>query len=239
MDDIDEELVDNRLGRIAGIAAFVLMLMRLGRLLDSGAEAPAWQLIMIASAFLGAVIWWLLSQTVSNRRIVAASFILAGLALFLRISVSPTLVVGFLPTSETLGALGRELAQALDLIRFGVAPVFPVAGIVAILSVLMWGIGALYIWGATGGPSMAMILPSLGLYLQFAVMDRVPAGRGWMAAAAGVIALALTSIGIERRNDAGRVRDLEGRPLARRAGSMALVVAVLVGVGSVVVADNA
>ena len=56
MDDIDGELVDNRLGRLAGIAACVLMLMRLGRLLDSGTEAPAWQLIMIASAFLGSII---------------------------------------------------------------------------------------------------------------------------------------------------------------------------------------
>ncbi len=231
--------MDNRLGRLAGIAAFVLMLLRLGRLLDSGTEAPAWQLIMIASAFLGGVIWWLLSQTVSNRRIVAAVFAIAGIALFLRISVSHTLVLGFLPTADTLGALGREWAQALDLIRFGVAPVFPTSGIVAILSGLMWVTGALYIWGATGGPSIAMIVPSLGLYLQFAVMDRVPAGRGWMVAVAAVIALSLASIGIERRHEAGRVRDLEGRPLARKTGSMALVVALLVAVGSVVLADSA
>jgi len=239
MDDIDGGLVDNRLGRLAGIAAFVLMLMRLGRLLDSGTEAPAWQLIMIASAFLGGVIWWLLSQTVSNRRIATVVFAVAGAALFLRISVSHTLVVGFLPTADTLGALGREMAQALDLIRFGVAPVFPTSGIVAILSILMWATGALYIWGAAGGPSMAMIVPSFGLYLQFAVMDRVPAGRGWMAAAAGVIALAIASVGVERRREAGRVRDLEGRPLARRAGSMALVVALVVAIGSLAATDNA
>jgi transglutaminase-like putative cysteine protease len=231
--------MDNRLGRLAGVVAFVLMLLRLGRLLDSGTEAPAWQLIMIASAFLGGVIWWLLSQTVNNRRVVATVFAIAGIALFLRISVSHTLVLGFLPTGDTLGALAREWAQALDLIRFGVAPVFPTSGIVAILSSLMWVTGALYIWGATGGPSMAMIVPSLGLYLQFAVMDRVPAGRGWMVAVAAVIALSLASIGIERRHEAGRVRDLEGRPLARKAGSMALVVALLVAVGSVVLADSA
>jgi transglutaminase-like putative cysteine protease len=240
LDVIDEELMDNRLGRLAGIAAFVLMLMRLGRLLDTGTEAPAWQLIMIASAFLGGVIWWLLSQTVSSRRIGMLIFVAAGVALFLRISVSHTLVVGFLPTVDTLGALGREMAQALDLIRFGVAPVFPTSGIVAILSSLMWATGALYIWGATGGgPSIAMIVPSFGLYLQFAVMDRVPAGRGWMAAGAAVIALALTSIGVERRHEAGRVRDLEGRPLARRAGSMALVLALVVAVGAFAATDSA
>jgi transglutaminase-like putative cysteine protease len=231
--------MDNGLGRIAGVAAFVLMLLRLGRLLDSGAEAPAWQLIMVASAFLGGVIWWLLTQILSNRRIVAGVFALAGLALFLRISVSHTLFAGFLPTVDTLGAVGREMAQALDLIRFGVAPVFPTSGIVAILSVLMWLTGAAFVWGATGGSALAMFAPSFGLYLQFAVMDRIPAGRGWMGAAAAVIALSLASIGIERRQESGRVRDLEGRPLARRAGSMALILALLVAGGSLFVADRA
>ncbi|HVR80115.1 MAG TPA: transglutaminaseTgpA domain-containing protein [Acidimicrobiia bacterium] len=231
--------MDNRLGRIAGIAAFVLMLLRLGRLLDTGTEAPAWQLIMIASAFLGGVIWWLLRQTVSSRRVVILVFSLAGAALFMRISVSHTLVAGFVPTADTLGALGREMSQALDLIRFGVAPVFPTSGIVAILSILMWLTGALYVWGAAGGPSIAMIVPPFGLYLQFAVMDRVPAGRGWMAAAGGVMALAIASIGVERRHEAGRVRDLEGRPLARRAGVLAVVVALVVAVGSFAATDNA
>ncbi|HSK07156.1 MAG TPA: hypothetical protein VK990_06510, partial [Acidimicrobiia bacterium] len=239
MDDGNGELMDNGLGRLAGIAAFVLMLLRLGRLLDSGPEAPAWQLIMVASAFLGGVIWWLLTQTLSNRRLVVSVFALAGLALFLRISVSHTLFAGFLPTLDSAGALARELAQALDLIRFGVAPVFPTSGIVAILSLLMWVTGAAFVWGAAGGPAMAMFAPSLGLYLQYAVMDRVPAGRGWMGAAAAVIALALASIGLERRQESGRVRDLEGRPLARRAGSMALILATLVAMGSLFVADRA
>jgi hypothetical protein len=239
VDDRYEDVMDNSIGRVAGLAAFTLMLARLGRLLDAGVEAPAWQMIMIASAFLGGVIWWLLSQILSNRRIVIGLFALAGLALFLRISVSHTLVLGFLPAGETLGALGREMSQALDLIRYGVAPVFPTSGIIGILSILMWVIGALYMWGATEGPSIAMMLPSFGLYLQFAVMDRVPAGLIWMIAAATVIALSVASIALERRHEAGRVRDLDGRPLARRAGSMAVIVALIVALGAVVTADNA
>jgi transglutaminase-like putative cysteine protease len=231
--------MDSSLGRIAGIAAFILMVMRLDRLLDSGPEAPGWQMIMVASAFLGGVIWWLLTQTVSNRRIVLAIFALAGVALFLRISVPHTLTLGFLPTGETLGGLGRELSETLDLIRYGVAPIFPTSGIVAVLAVLMWVTGALYMWGAAAGNTIAMVVPSLGLYLQFAVMDRRPPGMGWMIAATGVIALGLTAVGMERRQEAGRVRDLDGRPLARRGGSMALVVALLVGVGSFIAADNA
>jgi transglutaminase-like putative cysteine protease len=239
MDGIDEELVDNRLGRLAGAAAFALMLTRLGRLLDSSAEAPEWLLIMIASAFLGGVIWWLLNQALSNKRIVIGLFVLGGAALFLRISASPTLLVGFLPTGETLDALGREIVLAMELIRFGVAPVFPAPGIVAILSIVMWVTGALYVWGATRGSSIAMVLPWFGLYLQFAVMDRLPVHQGWMMAAAAVITLAVVAIGIERRQDTGRMRDLDGRPLARKAGGMALIVALIVAMGSVAAAVNA
>ncbi len=231
--------MDNGLGRLAGAAAFVLMLVRLGRLLDTGPEAPDWQLIMLASAFLGGVIWWLLGQTVNNKRVSMAIFVVAGLALFFRIAVPDTLLLGFVPTPDTLGGLGDELGQTLDLIRFGVAPVFPTSGLVAVLAVLMWITGALYVWGATAGPSIAMIAPSLGLYLQFAVMDRIPGGPIWMGAVAVVIALALASIGIERRQEAGRVRDVEGRPLARRAGGMALILAALVAGGSLFVADTA
>ena len=231
--------MDNGLGRLAGAAAFVLMLVRLGRLLDTGPEAPDWQLIMLASAFLGGVIWWLLGQTVNNKRVIMALFSVAGLALFLRIAVPNTLLLGILPTPGSLGALGDELAQTLDLVRFGVAPVFPTSGVVAVLALLMWITGALYVWGATAGPSIAMIAPSLGLYLQFAVMDRIPGGPVWMGAVAVVIALALASIGIERRQDAGRVRDIDGRPLARRAGGMALILAIVVAGGSLLVADTA
>ena len=231
--------MDNGLGRLAGAAAFVLMLVRLGRLLDTGPEAPDWQLIMLASVFLGGVIWWLLGQTVNNKRVAMAVFVVAGLALFLRIAVPDTLLLGFVPTLGTLGALGDELSQTLDLVRFGVAPVFPTSGVVAVLAVLMWITGALYVWGATAGPSIAMIAPSLGLYLQFAVMDRIPGGPIWLGAVAIVIALALASIGIERRQDAGRVRDVEGRPLARRAGGMALILAALVAGGALFVADTA
>ena len=231
--------MDNGLGRLAGAAAFVLMLVRLGRLLDAGPEAPDWQLIMLASAFLGGVIWWLLGQTINNKRVNMALFAGAGLALFLRIAVPDTLFLGFVPTPDSLGALVNELGQTLDLVRFGVAPVFPPSGIVAVLAVLMWITGALYVWGATAGPSIAMIAPSLGLYLQFAVMDRIPGGPVWLGAVAIVIALALASIGIERRQEAGRVRDVEGRPLARRAGGMALILAAVVAGGSLLVADTA
>jgi transglutaminase-like putative cysteine protease len=239
LDDRNEKLMGSGLGRLAGAAAFVLMLLRLGELLDSGPEAPNWQLIMLASAFLGGVIWWLLGQTLSSARLALPLFAIGGLFLFFRIAVPDTLALGFLPTVSSLGALGGELAQTLNSIRFGIAPVPPIPGLVAVLALLMWGVGALYVWGATGGPTLAMIAPSLGLYLQFAVMDRIVAGLPWLIALAAVIALSLAALGIERRGEAGRVRDAEGRPLARRAGSMALIVAALLAGSSLLVAESA
>jgi transglutaminase-like putative cysteine protease len=239
LDDRDEKLMGNGLGRLAGAAAFVMMLLRLGVLLDSGPEAPDWQLIMIASAFLGGVIWWLLGQTLASKRLAITLFVVAGLLLFLRIAVPDTLALGFLPTFASFGALGDELGQTLNLIRFGVAPVFPTSGLVAILALLMWGTGALYVWGASGGPTIAMFAPSLGLYLQFAVMDRIQASLPWMIALAAVTALSLAALGVERRSEAGRARDSEGRPLARRAGSMALILAALLAGTSLYVTNTA
>ncbi len=232
----NEVFMDNRLGRIAGIVAFGLMIIRLSRLLESGGDAPAWHLIMIASGFLGGVIWWLLGQTIANRKVVTTLFVVAGLILFLRIAVPHTLFGGFIPTPETLERLSREMAQAIDIIRFGVAPVFPISGVVAILAGLVWLTGGLFVWGASRGSTAAMVLPSLSFYLQFAVMDRLSAGRGWMIASAGVIGISLTALAMERRTEVGRVRNTEGRPIPRRKSATAFALAAAIAVGSVATA---
>lgn len=231
--DSRNEVIMGIIGRLAGIAAFALMMARLGQLVESGPESPAWQLIMVASAFLGGVVWWLLSQTISNHKIGIGLFVAGGVILFLRISVPDTLLAGFLPTPDTLEILGQELSHAIDVIRFGIAPVSATAGVVAILSALMWVSGGLYMWGATDGPVTAMVLPSLALYLEFAVMDRSDPGMGWMIAAAAVIGLAVLAVAMERREEAGRIRDHDGRPIARQTRTTAVIVAVMVGVGAI------
>ena len=224
--------MDNSLGRIAGIAAFVLMLARLGRLLNTSELAPQWQMIMVASVLLGGVVWWLLGQLTKDRRIQVAVFAVLGLALFLRITVPQTLVAGFLPSLDTPAELVREFGQAFDLIRFAVAPVFPTPGLIGVLAVLVWVMGALFVWGAGSGPAYAMIIPPLALYLQFAVMDRREAGRGWMAASITAIALGIAGIALDRRNESGRLRDSDGRPLPRRAQAITVIAALLIGAGA-------
>jgi hypothetical protein len=232
--------MDNSLGRVAGFAAFVLMVARVGgRLLDNSEQAPQWQLIMVAAAFMGGVVWWLLGQTIKSRRVAIAVFTILGIALFLLTAVPQTLIAGFIPSVSTPGEVVHEIGQALDLIRFAVAPVFPTSGLVGVLAILMWVVGALYVWGASGGPTTAMVVPSLALYLQFAVMDRVRAGPVWMTASIAVIALAIAALALERRTDAGRVRDLDGRPLPRRSRGWAISVALLVATASLFATQGA
>ena len=229
----------NRFGRIAGIAAFSLMIIRLSRLLVSSGDAPAWHLIMVASAFLGAVGWWLLAQTIAGSKKASAAFAFAGMLLYLRIAVPHTLFAGLLPTPETFDVLTGDMGQAIQVIHFGVAPVFPSSGVVAILAGLMWLTGGMFAWGASRGSTAAMVVPSLGLYLQFAVMDRLSALPGWMVASAGVIGLTLTALAMERRTEAGRVRDNKGRPIPRRTAGTAFIMAAVIIVGSLATANTA
>ncbi len=220
-----------RIGQVAGIAGLVMVITRLGRLLQSGPEIVQWELILVASVFLGAVIWWLLEQLSLTRSIAIAIFAAAGLILLIRISVPMTLIGGILPSVETPGALADEMVSAFRIIRSGVPPVLPTEGIVAILAMVMWALGALYSWGLSVGPVGALTLPSLVVYLQFAVFDRIGAGLGWMTLAAGLLVATIISVALDRRSETGRARDAEGRTMPRRslpgsitmAGSIALV----------------
>ncbi len=232
-------MVSNTLSRVAGLAAVALMVARLGRLFEAGGGAPAWHLILVAAAFLGGVVWWLLSETMSSRRAALGLFGVAGLLLFLRISVAQTLLVGFFPGPDTPVALMAEMGTSFDIMRFGVSPVYPSAGLIAILAVVLWVIGALFVWGASHGAVAAMTLPSIAMYLQFAVIDRAPAGRGWMGMAAAVFALSVAAIANDRKSSAGRVRDASGRPLPRHGGSLALAMAGIVAISSVALATSA
>lgn len=230
-------MVSSTLSRIAGLTAFALMIARLGRLLDTGADSPAWHLILIASAFLGGVVWWLINQTVTSRRLAYLIFAVVGLVLFLRIAVPQSLIFGIIPGPETPAALANEIGESLDIFRFGVSPVYPSSGLIAALAVVMWVVGALFVWGASGGLVAAMTLPSIAMYLQFAVIDRARAGNAWMGAAAIVFGLAIAAVGSDQRSNAGRVRDSDGRPLPRRGGSLALVMVVIIAISSVALAS--
>ena len=240
MDECDEELVERRLGRIAGITAIALVLARLGRLVLSGEGMPQWPLLLVAGALLGGVLYWMLVVVFPRRPLLAAAiFGVGGLLLMLRVTVPGTLAWGFMPTAETFAPLAAEMTEALRLIRYGVAPVFPTPGLVAVLSVVMWAIGGLFVWGATTGPVAAMFLPPVTLYLQLAVSDRIPVGLTWTIAFIVALGIGLTALAMQRDPTAGRVRDREGRALPRRSPYLALGVVAVVGLGALVTTETA
>jgi len=232
--------MDRRLGRIAGIAGFGLVLARLGRLLLGGPDLTAWPLILIASAVLGGALFWLLLQAFPGRpRLVVALFVLGGVLLLLRVAVPQTLLWGVLPRAETLAPLSAEMSEAVRLIRFGIAPIFPTPGVLAVLAVVVWSIGGLFTWGATSGPTAALFLPSLTLYLQLAVSDRHAAGLTWTVAFVSVLGLSVSALALQRRASVGRARDEEGRAVPRQTPYLALGLAAVVGLGALVLTETA
>ncbi|HWB89414.1 MAG TPA: DUF3488 and transglutaminase-like domain-containing protein [Acidimicrobiia bacterium] len=228
-----------RIGQLAGFLGFVLAIGRLGKLLQTGPQQPQWQLILVASTFLGAVAWWLLTQVATTRRVRLVILALGGLLLVIRIASPETLLAGIIPTDDTIASFGAELDLAWRTIRRGVPPVVAGPGLLAILAALMWAVGAMYTWGSSDGPVAAMFAPSLVLYFQFAVFDRVEAGLGWLSASAIALGFAVVALAMERRKETGRARDSEGRPTGRRSVVMAAVMAVFLAISAATVADSA
>lgn len=228
-----------RFGQLAGLLVFVLSLARLSRLFRAEPDSPPWLAILVASAFLGAVAWWLLSQLTSSRRLKVAVFAGGALLLALRIGVPQTLIAGILPSGSTPGALALELDVAWRTIQSGIPPVEPYLGLTAIIAVLMWTVGGFFTWGNTGGPYAALFLPSLVMYFQFAVFDRAQASTWWLLLSTTALVLSVLSLALERHKEIGRARDSGGRPLRRRSLALAVTMASILGITSIAVASSA
>ncbi|MGZ8755613.1 MAG: transglutaminase family protein, partial [Acidimicrobiia bacterium] len=196
-----------RFSWVAGSAAILLALLRMERLVRPIEEGPPWQLALLAGALLGAVITW---TAVSYRVgwLGTALLNLGGLVLAaLRLGAADTLVLGFLPSGDTFSTLITELSFATGLIRFGAAPVFPAAGLILILTVIFWLLGALLAWGLLSNHPILGLIPPFLFYLQIATIDRIPPRIGWTTAFLAVAAMALLAVALDERSlTAGRLR---------------------------------
>ncbi len=222
-----------------GIAATLLVgVWRMENLLRPATKGPAWQLVLLAALLLGCVITWVArSYRVGPIGTVAANF--AGMALAtIRIAAPETAFLGVLPTWTTLSQTQTELSFALDLIRFGTAPIFPVAGLILVLTWVFWVIGMLIVWGLHAGRPAVAIVPGLVLYLQLATMDRSPTstwGTIWFLAF--MLATMAAVAHDERTVGAGRVRAGDRRFMRGGTATVPVAIALLVlvlGVGSTV-----
>lgn len=228
-----------RLSQLAGLLLLAMILFRAGRLIQFGGGETLWHLVLIAAALLGGVLWWLTRQF-DLAPAWSFSLFVAGLVIvFLRVAVPETLMAGVIPTGATLPALSESMSEAFLIIRSGVAPVIPTPGLIAILAVMMWTLGGLYAQGASTGNIAVMMVPAGTAYLQFAVFDRRSAGLPWMVISAVIIGLALAGIALERKETVGRARDSSGLPIPHTAPRAALVMAIWIGLFSVMATANA
>ena len=125
-----------RLSALAIAGAVLLDLLRLQRLLRPTESAASWQIILIAAVILGGVITWV-ARTYRIGRWGTIALNVGGMSLaVLRIGAPDTLTFGIIPTAETLTELSEEFTFALQLLRFGNAPVVPVVGLIMILALV-------------------------------------------------------------------------------------------------------
>jgi transglutaminase-like putative cysteine protease len=186
-----------RYGWLAAIAGGLLALFRLERLLRSSAEGLPWELVLLAAAVLGAAIAWATLAYRFSLPSVALVNGVAGLLTAIRAAVPDTTWLVF-PTLSSFRALGTELRYALDVVRTGVAPVLPTAGVIAILTVVFWVLGALVAWGLQRDRPYVAVLSPLVVYLQFATMDRRASGA-WIFVFLAVLGLSLLAVAADRR----------------------------------------
>ena len=225
-----------RLGWFVGAAGILLVLARLDQVLEPAVDTPDWRLIVPAACLGGILVTWATARLSPDRQL--AIHLIALLVLLLRITVSDTLSFGIVPTGETLPALAERMAYAGEIVRFGAPPVLAVIGLVALVALGLWVVGAVWAWSVTSGRTWVGVAAPLGFYLYLAVVDRDPSTLPWHIAFAVVAGLGLVATSNAVPSGAGHLRSLDEKALPRwepaPAGRIASVAAV-VGVAGVLV----
>jgi transglutaminase-like putative cysteine protease len=227
----DEIDMARRFGRFVGLAALVLVYLRLFRVLSSDPTSADWRLIAPAAALGGAVV------TVISTRLGAigqALLHVVGLILvMLRVVVPETLIWGLIPGPETLSLAAERLGFAFEVLRFGAPPVAAVAGITALVAAAMWLLGAAWATSVVGGGLGVSLVPSLGFYLYLALVDRSADSTPWNFVFVVIAALSLVATSDVVPAGAGRVRAVDHRPIPRWESGPALAVAAVLVVVAV------
>lgn len=228
--------MDIRLGWLAALGAFLLVLARMGTLLAAGSGSVGWTLILTASFVLGAA--GSIGALLAGARlwlIVIVALIGSALAMA-RTAAGSTLVLGVIPTGETLATLSDEIAKALELIRFGAPPVLAIAGLIAVLASVFWILGGIVGYGSAKRRPMLMVIPLIAFYLVLATLDRNSPHWFWPAGLALVAALAM--LAGRARRATGRARSIDSGDVIRPTGRGLPVVVVTLVVATAIFATS-
>lgn len=219
-----------RLSALAVSGAVLLDLFRLQRLLRPAETAASWEIILIASVILGGVITWV-ARAYRVGRFGTIALNAGGMLLaVVRIGAPDTLTFGILPTATTFAELAEEFSFALQLLRFGNAPVVPYVGLVIILAMVFWTFGMLAVWGLTSGHPWIGSVPALMFYLQLSTIDRAPSRLPWTVSFLILVMLTIAGIaGEDRLKGTGRLRGPDGLAMPRNSWFVPVVVLVALG----------
>ena len=200
---------------LAGLAGLVFAFVKLNALILPTANGVAWQYIVVAALVLGIVVTWTALTYRLKTWIVVLINAAAATVAVVRVA-APESTKFLLPTASSFSIIRDQLKEAQLLIRIGVEPVVPEAGVVVIVMVVLWTAGALLSWGLLRGHPYVALLPPLILSLQFATMARVPTGPATVAAFVALVALIIFAITSDDRDQtAGRMAP-RGRWAPRR-----------------------
>jgi len=218
---------------IAGLASIGFAFWQLGRLLLATGSGARWQLVVITGLAIGLIVTW----TSITYRLKAWWIVLINMAaLFLaatRFSAPSESVLVF-PTPAALASLWTDLDRAVELIRHGIEPVRPIAGIVIILTALFWLLGSLLAWGLSNDHPFVALIPPLIVGLQLATLDRRSEGLIVLATFVVLVAATVLSISLDEqergasRMSGTRSQSAEMAPSATAAALMLAIVAIAV-----------
>jgi hypothetical protein len=201
-----------RFSWLAGLAAVAFAFTGLSGLLRPTPDGTRWEYIVIAALVLGATITWT-ALTYRAHPVVVVVLNLVAIAVAISRISAPETTSGLLPTGETLSTISAQLDRAFTLIRTGIEPVQPIAGIVIVLATVFWVTGVLLTWGLMRGHPYVAIIPPLVLALQFATMDRNRTGWLRIAVFLAIVAGSIVAVTTDERDQsAGRMAGRTRRP---------------------------
>lgn len=184
---------------IAALAALTYLLWQLNELLRPTPEGAPWQGVVLVSLGLGALVT---AVTLRYRITTVLALAVHGIALTWTViqTTAPENVSTLLPTPATFVALQSQFSEAFRIIRSGVEPVTPVPGLVALVAILAWVLGALTVAGLKTRRPMLALVPPLAISVQFAVMNRSHTGPVGTAIFLAILVLALLAVNIDERS---------------------------------------
>jgi len=177
--------------------------------------ARNWLVVLVAAAVVSCVVAATTLAAGARPWVMVSLDLVAGGLAMARVAAGSTMAFGIIPTVETIGAVVDEIGVAIEVIRFGSAPVTAATGLVTVLTGIFWLLGAVTAYGAVKRRPQLMTIPVLGFYLVLATLDRRPPAFWWpvLMAACGAACLFAAS----ERGAPGRVRSIRsGRVIPTR-----------------------